>query len=54
VGRGTMPGSGATDRWGWPVSGAVESAGARGPAREESGVGRAQINSKVLPLFELV
>jgi hypothetical protein len=34
--------------------GAVESAGACGPAREESGVGRAQINSKVLHLFELV
>jgi hypothetical protein len=54
VGRGTVPGGDATDRWGQPVSGAVESAGARGPACEESGVGRAQMNSKVLHLFELV
>jgi hypothetical protein len=54
VGRGTVPGGGATNRWGRPISGAVESAGARGPAREESGVGRAQMNSKVLHLFELV
>jgi hypothetical protein len=34
--------------------GAVESTGARGPVREESGVDRAQINSNVLHLFELV
>jgi hypothetical protein len=54
VGRGTVPGGGATDRWGRPVSGAVESTGARGPAGEESGVDRAQMNSKVLHLFELV
>jgi hypothetical protein len=54
MGRGTVPGGGATDRWGRPISGVVESAGARGPAREESRVGRAQMNSKVLHLFELV
>jgi hypothetical protein len=38
VGRGTVPGGGAADRWGRPVSGRGESTGARGPAREENGV----------------
>jgi hypothetical protein len=38
VSRGTVPGGGANYRWGRPVSGHGESAGARGPAREESGV----------------
>jgi hypothetical protein len=37
-GHDTVPGGGATDRWGRPVSGRGGERGARGPAREESGV----------------
>jgi hypothetical protein len=41
VGRGTVPGGGAPNRWVWPVSGARERetrTWARGPAREGNGV----------------
>jgi hypothetical protein len=40
VGRGTVPGGGAADRRGHPVSRHGESAGAHGPAREETETGR--------------
>jgi hypothetical protein len=50
VGRGTVPGGGATDRWGRPVSGLGGERGRAwaGPRRKRGG--RAQI----LHLFELV
>jgi hypothetical protein len=51
VGRDTVLGGGAADRWVRPVNGR---AGACGPAREGTEVGRTQLNSKVLHLFELV
>jgi hypothetical protein len=40
VGRSTVPGGDAADRWGRPISGRGESAGAGGPAREETETGR--------------
>jgi hypothetical protein len=55
VGRDTVSSGGAADRRVRPVSGrGTRTRGACGPAREGAGVGRAQLNSKVLHLFELV
>jgi hypothetical protein len=54
VGRGTVTGGGAADRWDRPVSGHGGERGRAwaGPRRKRGG--RAQMNSKVLYLFELV
>jgi hypothetical protein len=54
VSRGTVPGGGAADRWGQNISGHSGERGRAwsGPRRKRSG--RAQMNSKVLHLFELV
>jgi hypothetical protein len=54
VGRGTVPGGGAADRWGRLVSGCGGERGRAwaGPRRKWGG--RAEMNSKVLHLFELV
>jgi hypothetical protein len=49
-----VPSGGATDRWGRPVSGRCVERGRAwaGPRRKRGG--RAQMNSNVLHLFELV
>jgi hypothetical protein len=50
----TVLGGGATDRWGQPVSGRGGERGRAGAGPRRKRGGRAQMNSKVLHLFELV